>query len=75
MTLDFRQPGVDDAVEGLPVTDREAEDQHLTGVVCVGSETLMVTLNKHTKKDKTVNNPLSYVVIMLRPILVWMYSW
>ena len=52
VTLDFRQPGVGHALEGLPVTDRETEDQHLAGVVCVGSYTFVVTLHTGGEREK-----------------------
>ena len=58
MALDFGQPGVDHAVEGLAVTDREAQDQDFALLVGVSSQAFIVTLHTQKKMGKSVRADL-----------------
>ena len=58
MALDFGQPGIDHAVEGLAVTDREAQDQDFTLLVGVSSQAFIVTLHTQKKRGKSVRADL-----------------
>lgn len=66
--LNFWDPGVIDAGEGIPVNDRETENQDLTLLVGVGPKVFKVNLRKTQKIRKNTIKIFLSITFLLIPV-------